>query len=177
MLKKLNEKMGLLLSVIAIPLAVWLLLAAHGMWQERQQLCGSLQQTQALLAKRQQFAAEHADYASYQKQQEAKLAQLKAQAREQLQLNNVMQRLQRQAQAQGVELVALHALQGQRAPGRQLTLQQLKIVAAGDYFALLRWLRQAERTVCRVKQLRLTQGTQDKAKLTMELIAELQVTN
>lgn len=177
MLKKLDKKIGVLLGVIAIALSMWLLSAAHSVWQERQQLCSNLRQQQTLLDKRQQFAVEHADYESYRKQQEAKLAQLRAQVKEQLQLNNVMQRLQKQARAQGVELAALHAAQPQRAPGGQLTRQQLKISAAGDYFALLRWLRQAERTVCQVKQLRLTQGAQDKAKLTMEITAELQVTN
>ena len=76
-----------------------------------------------------------------------------------------------------MELVALHAGQVQRRKEEQLKLQQLKIVAVGDYFTLLRWLRQVERAGCGIKQIRLMQGAQDKAKLTMELNVELQITN
>lgn len=177
MLKKLDEKMIMALSVVTMLIAAWLFSAAYSVWQERQLLCGSLRQEQTLLAKRQQFAAGHADYDSYQKQQEAKLTQLQTQAEEQLQLNNVIQRLQKQARTQGVELVALHAGQVQRRKEEQLKLQQLKIVAVGDYFTLLRWLRQVERAGCWIKQIRLMQGAQDKAKLTMELNVELQITN
>ncbi len=172
MLKKLNERILVLLGVAVMLLSAWLGSAACSLWQERLQLTAGLQQSQKLLAKRQQFAGEHADYAGYQRQQAAQLAQLEAQAGEQLQLNNVMQRLQRQARTQGVELVTLQAGQGQR---RQE--QQLKIVAAGDFFALLRWLRQAERAGCIVQQLRLVQGAQDKAKLTMELNVTLLTSN
>ncbi len=177
MLKKLDEKLIMTLSVVAILIAAWLFSVAYSVWQERQLLCGSLWQAQTLLAKRQQFASEHADYDSYRKQQEAKLTQLQLQAEEQLQLNNVMQRLQKQARTQQVELVALHAGQVQHGKGEQLKLQQLKIVAVGDYFNLLRWLRQVERAGCGIKQIRLMQGAQDKAKLTMELNVELQITN
>lgn len=177
MLKKPNEKMLVLLTIAVMLLNVWLGSAAYSVWQERLQLVASLQQSQKLLAKRQQFAGEHADYAGYQRQQAALLAQLEAQAGEQLQLNNVMQRLQRQARTQGVELVTLQAGQGQRRQEQQLTQQQLKIVAAGDFFALLRWLRQAERAGCIVQQLRLVQGAQDKAKLTMELNVTLLTAN
>lgn len=177
MKKKLNEKTTLLFSILIIMLAVWLGSAAYSVWQERQQLCTNLQQAQTLLTKRQQFASEHADYDSYKRQQSARLTQLQAQAGEQLQLNNVMQRMQKQARTQQVEIIALHAGQGQRRQGEQLTLQQLKIVATGDFFALLRWLRQAEHVGCRVKQLRLIQGPQNKANLTMELNAELHITN
>lgn len=177
MLKKLNEKMLMTFSVVAMLIATLLFSVTYSVWQERQQLCTNLQQAQKLLTKRQQFASEHADYAVYQKQQTAKLAQLQTQVREQLQLNNVMQRLRKQAQAQQVELIALHAGQMQRGQDEQLKLQQLKIVAAGDYFTLLRWLRQVERTGCGIKQLRLMHGVQDKAKLTMELNLELQTTN
>ena len=177
MLKKLNEKMLMTFSVVAMLIATLLFSVTYSVWQERQQLCTNLQQAQKLLTKRQQFASEHADYESYRKQQEAKLAQLQTQVREQLQLNNVMQRLRKQAQAQQVELIALHAGQILRGQDEQLKLQQLKIIAAGDYFTLLRWLRQAERTGCGIKHLRLMQGVQDKAKLTMELNLELQTTN
>lgn len=177
MLKRLNDNILITFSFVAMLIAAWLFSAAYSVWQERLLLCSSLQQVQTLLTKRQRFAGEHADYAVYRQQQTAKLAQLQAQVGKELQLNNVIQRLQKQAQAQQVELITLHVGQGEHRQGQQLMLQQIKIVATGDFFALLRWLRQSERAGCNVKQLRLVQGVQDKAKLTMELNAELRVTN
>ena len=58
-----------------------------------------------------------------------------------------------------------------------LQMQKLQISAVGDFYSLLRWLRQAERDGCKVKELRLHSDMQEKEMLKMELSLEFYIAN
>ena len=69
-------------------------------------------------------------------------------------------------------------LDGKPVPLQQgLQLQTVKISAVGDFYSLLRWLRQAERDGCKVKDLRLQSDMQAKEVLKMDISLEFHTTN
>ena len=58
-----------------------------------------------------------------------------------------------------------------------LQMQKLQISAVGDFYSLLRWLRQAERDGCKVKELRLHSDMQEKEVLKTDITMEFYVAN
>ena len=58
-----------------------------------------------------------------------------------------------------------------------LQLQTVKISAVGNFYSLLRWLRQAERDGCKVKELRLHSDMQAKEVLKMDISLEFHTEN
>ena len=83
-----------------------------------------------------------------------KQKKLEQQVEHNLNLNNLLQRLQKQAQAQSILLNSMQ-MEGNPVPLQQgLQLQTVKISVVGNFYSLLRWLRQAERDGCKFKELR-----------------------
>ena len=81
------------------------------------------------------------------------------------------------AQTQSIQLSSMQ-LDGKPVPLQQgLQLQTVKISAVGDFYSLLRWLRQAERDGCKVKELRLHNDMQVEEILKMDISLEFHTTN
>ena len=92
-------------------------------------------------------------------------------------MNHRLQRLQKQAQTQSILLSSMQ-LEGKPVPLQQgMQLQTLKISAVGDFYSLLRWLRQAERDGCKVKELRLHNDMQVEEVLKMDISLEFHIAN
>lgn len=58
-----------------------------------------------------------------------------------------------------------------------LQLQTVKISVVGNFYSLLRWLRQAERDGCKFKELRLQSDMRAKEVLKMDISLELHTIN
>lgn len=174
---KAGEKTINLLACIALVLSTGFGVKALELWNERQL---AVEQTQKLLGQLTQqirFANEHSDYKTYKIKLLGKQKKLEEQAEQNLRLNNRLQRLQKQAQTQSIQLSSMQ-LEGKPVPLQQgLQLQTVKISAVGDFYSLLRWLRQAERDGCKVKELRLQSDMQAKEVLKMDISLEFHTTN
>ena len=106
-----------------------------------------------------------------------KQKKLEQQVEHNLNLNNLLQRLQKQAQAQSILLNSMQ-MEGNPVPLQQgLQLQTVKISVVGNFYSLLRWLRQAERDGCKFKELRLQSDMQAKEVLKMDISLELHTVN
>ena len=102
---------------------------------------------------------------------------MKQQVEHNLNLNNILQRLQKQARAQSIQLSSMQ-LEGKPVTLQNgLQMQKLQISAVGDFYSLLRWLRQAERDGCKVKELRLQSVMQEKEVLKMDILLEFHTGN
>ena len=174
---KAGEKTINLLACIALVLSTGFGVKALELWNERQL---AVEQTQKLLVQLTQqirFANEHSDYKTYKIKLLGKQKKLEEQAEQNLRLNNRLQRLQKQAQTQSIQLSSMQ-LDGKPVPLQQgLQLQTVKISAVGDFYSLLRWLRQAERDGCKVKELRLQSDMQAKEVLKMDISLKFHTTN
>ena len=174
---KAGEKTINLLACIALVLSTGFGVKALELWNERQL---AVEQTQKLLGQLTQqirFANEHSDYKTYKIKLLGKQKKLEEQAEQNLRLNNRLQRLQKQAQTQSIQLSSMQ-LDGKPVPLQQgLQLQTVKISAVGDFYSLLRWLRQAERDGCKVKELRLQSDMQAKEVLKMDISLEFYTAN
>ena len=160
-------------SLIAIALSV----NAWTLWNERKLVLEETNKLQTELTQQIRFANEHSDYKTYQITLLEKQKKLKQQAEQNLSLNNRLQRLQKQAQAQSIQLSSMQ-LEGKPMPLQHaLQLQTVKISAVGNFYSLLRWLRQAERDGCKVKELRLHSDMQAKEVLKMDISLEFHTGN
>lgn len=92
-------------------------------------------------------------------------------------MNIGLQRLQKQAQGQGIQLSKLQIEGKPVALQNGLQMQTLNVSAVGEFYSLLRWLRQVERDGCKVKELRLQSVMQEKEVLKMELSLEFYIAN
>ncbi|WP_293822363.1 hypothetical protein [uncultured Phascolarctobacterium sp.] len=174
---KAGEKTINLLACIAFVLAAGLGIQAWELSKERQLTVEQTQKLQMQLTQQIRFANEHSDYKTYKIKLLGKQKKLKEQAEQNLRLNNRLQRLQKQAQTQSIQLSSMQ-LDGKPVPLQQgLQLQTVKISAVGDFYSLLRWLRQAERDGCKVKELRLQSDMQAKEVLKMDISLEFHTTN
>lgn len=174
---KLGEKASNTLACVAIVIAIGLLANAWSLWIERQLAVEQIQKLQRKLAQQIRFANEHSDYKTYKIKLLGKQKKLEEQAEQNLRLNNRLQRLQKQAQTQSIQLSSLQ-LDGKPVLLQQgLQLQTLKISAVGDFYSLLRWLRQAERDGCKVKELRLHNDMQVEEILKMDISLEFHIAN
>ena len=174
---KAGEKTINLLACIAFVLSAGFGVKALELWNERQLAVEQTQKLQGQLTQQIRFANEHSDYKTYKIKLLGKQKKLEEQAEQNLRLNNRLQRLQKQAQTQSIQLSSMQ-LDGKPVPLQQgLQLQTVKISAVGDFYSLLRWLRQAERDGCKVKELRLQSDMQAKEVLKMDISLEFHTTN
>ena len=174
---KAGEKTINLLACIAFVLAAGLGIQAWELSKERQLTVEQTQKLQMQLTQQIRFANEHSDYKTYKIKLLGKQKKLEEQAEQNLRLNNRLQRLQKQAQTQSIQLSSMQ-LDGKPVPLQQgLQLQTVKISAVGDFYSLLRWLRQAERDGCKVKELRLHNDMQVEEILKMDSSLEFHIAN
>lgn len=174
---KAGEKTINLLACIAFVLAAGLGMQAWELSKERQLTVEQSQKLQRQLTQQIRFANEHSDYKTYKIKLLGKQKKLEEQAEQNLRLNNRLQRLQKQAQTQSIQLSSMQ-LDGKPVPLQQgLQLQTVKISAVGDFYSLLRWLRQAERDGCKVKELRLHNDMQVEEILKMDISLEFHIAN
>ena len=174
---KAGEKTINLLACIAFVLAASLGMQAWELSTERQLAVEQTQKLQRQLTQQLRFANEHNDYKTYKIKLLDKQKKLEEQAEQNLSLNNRLQRLQKQAQTQSILLSSMQ-LDGKPVALQQgLQLQSLKISAVGNFYSLLRWLRQAERDGCKVKELRLHNDMQVEEILKMDISLEFHIAN
>lgn len=174
---KAGEKTINLLACIAFVLAAGLGIQAWELSKERQLTVEQTQKLQMQLTQQIRFANEHSDYKTYKIKLLGKQKKLEEQAEQNLRLNNRLQRLQKQAQTQSILLNSMQ-MEGNPVPLQQgLQLQTVKISAVGNFYSLLRWLRQAERDGCKVKELRLQSDMQAKEVLKMDISLEFYTAN
>ena len=136
-----------LAMVIAVVLLLWTMLQVAmpayaqvcKLWQER-----ALEQERLLKLK--EFAARHADYSAYEEGRYRELVRLK-QGLQRLEDGNLLQRqLQLEAVKRGLALKNMQAVAVENAvKGSSQQLSMLKLELAGEYFALLGWLKQVEK--------------------------------
>ena len=174
---KAGEKTINLLACIALVLSTGFGVKALELWSERQLAVEQTQKLQGQLTQQIRFADEHSDYKTYKIKLLDKQKKLEQQVEHNLNLNNLLQRLQKQAQAQSILLNSMQMEGNPVALQNGLQMQKLQISAVGDFYSLLRWLRQAERDGCKVKELRLHSDMQEKEMLKMELSLEFYIAN
>lgn len=174
---KAGEKTINLLACIALVLSTGFGVKALELWNEQQLAVEQTQKLQGQLTQQIRFADEHSDYKTYKIKLLDKQKKLEQQVEHNLNLNNILQRLQKQAQTQSIQLSSMQ-LDGKPVPLQQgLQLQTVKISAVGDFYSLLRWLRQVERDGCKVKELRLHSDMQAKEVLKMDILLEFHTEN
>ena len=174
---KAGEKTINLLACIALVLSTGFGVKALELWNERQLAVEQTKKLQGQLTQQIRFVNEHHDYNTYKIKLLGKQKKLEEQAEQNLRLNNRLQRLQKQAQAQSILLNSMQ-MEGNPVPLQQgLQLQTVKISAVSDFYSLLRWLRQAERDGCNVKELRLQSDMQAKEVLKMDISLEFHTGN
>lgn len=174
---KAGEKTINLLVGIAFVFAIGLGIKALELWSERRLLAEEADTKQMQLTRQMRFANEHSDYKTYQITLLDKQKKLEQQAEQNLSLNNRLQRLQKQARAQSIHLNSVQMEGKPVALQNGLQMQKLQISAVGDFYSLLRWLRQAERDGCKVKELRLHSDMQEKEVLKTDITMEFHVAN
>lgn len=174
---KAGEKTINLLACIAFVLAAGLGMQAWELSKERQLTVEKTQKLQVQLTQQIHFADEHSDYKTYKIKLLDRQKKIEQQVEHNLNLNNLLQRLQKQAQAQSILLNSMQMEGNPVALQNGLQMQKLQISAVGDFYSLLRWLRQAERDGCKVKELRLHSDMQEKEVLKMELSLEFHIAN
>ena len=166
-----------LLACIALVLSTGFGVKALELWNERQLAVEQTQKLQGQLTQQIRFADEHSDYKTYKIKLLDKQKKLEQQVEHNLNLNNILQRLQKQAQAQSIQLSSMQMEGKPVALQNGLQMQKLQISAVGDFYSLLRWLRQAERDGCKVKELRLHSDMQEKEVLKMDISLEFHTEN
>lgn len=108
----------------------------RGLWQQRDE-------AKAQLFMLQEFAGRHANYSAYEEGRYKELVRLK-QSLQQLEDGNLLQRqLQLGAVKQGLAIKSMQFVASDNAA--KSSRQQLQLELAGEYFALLRWLKQVEK--------------------------------
>lgn len=174
---KLGEKASNTLACVAIVIAIGLLANAWSLWTERQLAVEQIQKLQRKLAQQIRFANEHSDYETYKTRLLLKQNDLEKKVEQQLSLNIGLQRLQKQAQAQGIQLSKLQIEGKPVVLQNGLQMQTLNVSAVGEFYSLLRWLRQVERDGCKVKELRLQSNVQTEKVLKMDISLQFSFAN
>lgn len=174
---KLGEKAINILACVATLIAIGLLANAWSLWTERQLAVAKTDKLQAKLTRQLRFANEHSDYKTYKRKLQDKQNDLEQKVEQQLSLNIGLQRLQKQAQAQGLQLSKLQMEGKPVALQNGLQMQTLNVSTVGEFYSLLRWLRQVERNGCKVKELRLQSIMQTKDVLKIDISLEFYIAN
>lgn len=133
-----------LAMLAAFCLLMWMLLkVALPAYAEVRKLWQQREEAQMQLQRLQEFAARHANYSAYEEGRYKELVRLK-QSLQQLEDGNLLQRqLQLGAVKQGLVLKIMQFVAFETAA--KSSRQQLQLELAGEYFALLRWLKQVEK--------------------------------
>lgn len=174
---KLGEKTVNVLACVAILIAIGLLANAWSLWTERQLAVAKADKLQTKLTRQLRFANEHSDYKTYKTRLLGKQNDLEQKVEQQLSLNIGLQRLQKQAQAQGIQLSKLQIEGKPVVLQNGLQMQTLNVSAVGEFYSLLRWLRQVERDGCKVKELRLQSNVQAEKVLKMDISLQFSFAN
>lgn len=174
---KLGEKTVNVLACVAILIAISLLANAWSLWTERQLAVAKTDKLQAKLTRQMRFANEHSDYETYKTRLLSKQNALEQKVEQQLSLNSWLQRLQKQAQAHGLQLSKLQVEGKPVALQNGLQMQTLNVSTVGEFYSLLRWLRQVERYGCKVKELRLQSIMETKDVLKIDISLEFYFAN
>lgn len=174
---KLGEKAINTLACVATLIAIGLLVNAWSLWTERQLAVAKADKLQTKLTRQLRFANEHSDYKTYKTRLQDKQNDLEQKVEQQLSLNIGLQRLQKQAQAQGIQLSKLQIEGKPVVLQNGLQMQTLNVSAIGEFYALLRWLRQVERDGCKVKELRLQSNMQTEKVLKMDISLQFSFAN
>lgn len=174
---KLGEKTVNVLACVAILIAIGLLANAWSLWTERQLAVAKADKLQTKLTRQLRFADEHSDYKTYKTRLLGKQNDLEQKVEQQLSLNIGLQRLQKQAQAQGLQLSKLQIEGKPVVLQNGLQMQTLNVSAVGEFYSLLRWLRQVERDGCKVKELRLQSNVQTEKVLKMDISLQFSFAN
>lgn len=174
---KLGEKTVNVLACVAILIAISLLANAWSLWTERQLAVAKADKLQTKLTRQLRFANEHSDYKTYKTRLQDKQNDLEQKVEQQLSLNIGLQRLQKQAQAQGIQLSKLQIEGKPVVLQNGLQMQTLNVSAVGEFYSLLRWLRQVERDGCKVKELRLQSNVQTEKVLKMDISLQFSFAN
>ncbi|WP_455264964.1 hypothetical protein [Phascolarctobacterium sp.] len=174
---KLGEKTVNVLACVAILIAIGLLANAWSLWTERQLAVAKADKLQTKLMRQLRFANEHSDYKTYKTRLLGKQNDLEQKVEQQLSLNIGLQRLQKQAQAQGIQLSKLQIEGKPVVLQNGLQMQTLNVSAVGEFYSLLRWLRQVERDGCKVKELRLQSNVQTEKVLKMDISLQFSFAN
>ena len=165
---------GLLVFFFTLWRVVWPSLEVlQEMWQQGRQQRAKLEQLQ-------EFAALHADYGAYEEAKYKELVQLKQRLQQLGDGNQLQGQLQLLAVKQGLVVKNMQVLpdapspqatgtrenyKGKKGPAdrtKAATLKNmgLKLELVGDYFALLRWLRQVEKRQLALETIQIKgQGT------------------
>ena len=165
---------GLLVFFFTLWRVVWPSLGElQEMWQQGRQQRAKLEQLQ-------EFAALHADYGAYEEAKYKELVQLKQRLQQLGDSNQLQGQLQLLAVKQGLVVKNMQVLpdapspqttgtrgnyKGKKGPSdrtKAATLKNmgLKLELVGDYFALLRWLRQVEKRQLALETIQIKgQGT------------------
>lgn len=174
---KLGEKAINTLACVATLIAIGLLVNAWSLWTERQLAVAKTDKLQVKLTRQMRFANEHSDYETYKTRLLLKQNDLEKKVEQQLSLNIGLQRLQKQAQAQGIQLSKLQIEWKPVVLQNGLQMQTLNVSAVGEFYSLLRWLRQVERDGCKVKELRLQSNVQTEKVLKMDISLQFSFAN
>lgn len=174
---KLGEKAINILACVATLIAIGLLANAWPLWTERQLAVAKADKLQTKLTRQLRFANEHSDYKTYKTRLQDKQNDLEQKVEQQLSLNIGLQRLQKQAQAQGIQLSKLQIEGKPVVLQNGLQMQTLNVSAVGEFYSLLRWLRQVERDGCKVKELRLQSNVQTEKVLKMDISLQFSFAN
>ena len=127
----------------------------QGIWQQRQQQKERLERIA-------RFANQHADYQAYEAGKFKELVHLKQKVQQLGEINQLSKQLQLWAVKQRVEIKNMQIIteeKGKQSAAKEAALGmskvQLKLEIAGEYFAVLRWLKQVEKQRIGIKSIEI----------------------
>ena len=127
----------------------------QGIWQQRQQQKQRLERIA-------RFANQHADYQAYEAGKFKELVHLKQNVQQLGEINQLSKQLQLWAVKQRVEIKNMQIITEEKAKqpaakeaGLGMSKVQLKLELAGEYFAVLRWLKQVEKQRIGIKSIEI----------------------
>ena len=127
----------------------------QGIWQQRQQQKQRLERIA-------RFANQHADYQAYEAGKFKELVHLKQKVQQLGEINQLSKQLQLWAVKQRVEIKNMQIIteeKGKQSAVKEAALGmskvQLKLELAGEYFAVLRWLKQVEKQRIGIKSIEI----------------------
>lgn len=173
-MKEKYKSIGYVLLLAAGLLLFW---QSYGLWQERALLGEQRQALQQGLSVTKQFAAAHKDYEAYAKGLQAQRTKLEREVGRRGSSAECLKLVQRLAAEQGVRLTSVQNLRAEAGAGEQKSLTQLKLVADGEYFTALRWLRKLEREGVSISELRVQKAKMSTQTLQLELLVKLHNVN
>lgn len=127
----------------------------QGIWQQRQQQKDRLERIA-------RFANQHADYQAYEAGKFKELVHLKQKVQQLGEINQLSKQLQLWAVKQRVEIKNMQIIteeKGKQSAAKKAALGmskvQLKLELAGEYFAVIRWLKQVEKQRIGIKSIEI----------------------